>query len=253
MVVLVFTASFGYFLNDTTDVEEDAKAGKQNVAAQFSVLSRYGMLSLLLLIAILPWSYMGLNAIAFYMWILLVLLLAMYSLPPFRLKERSWTGVVCDAMYGHVLPMSITIFYFYDLFQPIFFAEKILLGCLLLVLLFKGLRNIIVHQINDRKSDRSNQLNTFVLSISPLFSVSLLNKYIIVGEFILLIFFHLILMETCWVSPLFLMLFLVMTYAKFSGWKFFNMPQRQLRFKFWYFLNDYYEVYFPLFQKVYRK
>ncbi|MEZ5312221.1 MAG: hypothetical protein R2862_00530 [Thermoanaerobaculia bacterium] len=42
------------------------------------------------------------------------LLLAVYALPPLRLKERGAAGLVVDALYGHALPMAIVV----GLFAP---------------------------------------------------------------------------------------------------------------------------------------
>ncbi len=233
------------------DVEEDRKAGKKNIALNVNVPKRIFLLIGLLALGILPWFFLGMNSISFYLWIGIIVSLILYTIKPFRFKERGILGVFLDAAYGHVLPVLVLLFLLHSKFQPDFKYSLLLLVVIIIITFLKGLRNIINHQLNDRKSDKINEVNTFVLSFSPLASLNLLNRYIIPIEGTGLLFFHLVLAFTIPVFPLFFLFFMTLIYFSFSAWKWFKMPRRQLRFKFLYFLNDYYEYYLPLFCLLY--
>ncbi len=243
----VFTASFGYALNDCFDRGMDKKAGKPNSLSGWNTLGITFLLLVLFLMGIMPWYGLGIRGWPFHLWLVLVLCLLLYSLPFFRWKEKSFLGVILDVGYGHVLPLSICILLFFPLMKPELLHHEWLLFFVICLYLFKGGRNIILHQIDDRKTDMENESNTFVLNVGPRNMLPILNYYLIPIELVLMIGLHLILAKTLWFVPLFLFLFLSMTILKFSAWKLFTTPKRQWKFKFWYFLNDYYEFYAPLF------
>ena len=165
-------AGFGYFLNDLSDREEDAAAGKFNVLIGMPMPGIIGLLLLFLALAILPWVfYFPVNALILSLLGAELGLFMLYSLPPFRFKERGWLGVLCDALYAHGLPAVLAAITFYHLGD----GKLDLPGCewsywwLYLGLLggwqfFLGGRNILLHMRSDL--DKDSQTGTKTLAVN---------------------------------------------------------------------------------------
>lgn len=255
-ITLVSLSSFGYLLNDLSDIESDARAGKRNILAGFPVLVSILLVLASLGIAIAGWlkqfggQAFGHKLIPSILFLLQLVLLIIYSVKPFRLKERGLAGVIADALYGHLNPALITIFTLFGF--RIFEAQDTLLKSIMLfnvtaLWFIKGIRNILLHQLEDRKRDRKAQTHTFVVSHHALTILNFINRVLIPFEAVLLLGF---VFEVSYVIPPFILsiiVFAIINYLKFSGWKLGFLPKRQLKFKFLYFLNDYYEGWFPVF------
>lgn len=240
-------AAWGYFLNDLTDIKSDAAAGKENFAAKIPFWGRIPVLILLSGLSVLPWLFLPENPTV---WIVLgaeALALVLYSVPPFRFKERGLAGLLCDMSYGHILPLLITVFVF---LPPAILAKSqpwvLILTILLLWAFFKGLRNIVVHQIEDRKKDAMAGVKTFVHNYGPLPALHMIHTFVLPMEF--LIFTVLLIILAVQGLPLILFFagFLLLTFFKFSLWKLPSLPRKQRWFKFLYFLNDFYEDWMPV-------
>jgi 1,4-dihydroxy-2-naphthoate octaprenyltransferase len=254
-VTLVSLSSFGYLLNDFCDIESDTRAGKKNLLASLPPMLSIFLILASLAIAILGWlrqfggQAFGHKLIPSVLFLLQLALLIAYSMKPFRLKERGLAGVLADAVYGHLNPALITIFtlFGFRIFEAkdIFFKSMLLLSVTLLWFI-KGIRNILMHQLEDRKRDRKARTQTFVVQHHALAVFNFINRVLIPVEAAILLLFVL---EVSYVIPPFIfsfILFAIVSYLKFSGWKLAYLPKRQLRFKFLYFLNDYYEKWFPV-------
>lgn len=241
IISFLATASFGFFSNDIADIESDQKAGKSNFASKVSKYYRLPVLIILLLFALVPWILIINNTfgkVAFSLLVTEILLLVFYSFPPFRFKNKAFLGAICDALYAHLLPALIALYVFsFNHAIPLFFLI-ILMGLFFL----KGLRNIIVHQINDRKADRLSQTNTFILSYGVDKSVKLINKIILPFEVVLLfaiaIFTYSFLPWLLWTFTFFLCWNLI----SFWSWtKNYGSGFRMYKW-FWSLLNNYYEI-----------
>ena len=119
-----------------------------------------------------------------------------------------------------------------------------LAALVVLVLFCKGLRNILLHQLGDRENDRRAGLQTFVLARGPVRALALVNRLLLPLEVGALAGTLMLLAPAApvWVG---FAAFLAFTALMFSAWKFPYLPRRQLRFKFLYFLNDFYEEWLP--------
>lgn len=246
LIALVGISAFGYLFNDWCDIDTDRLAGKSNVLTNKPPVLRAILVFAPLAAGMYAWKLLRAGAWANFFMGLQILALTVYSLPPFRLKARSLWGALTDAFYGHINPVLITLSVFLQ--QPVnwnwftIFFLITLLSCLSL----KGFRNILTHQIEDRKKDRKAHINTFANAIGALNTLDLVNLLlwfeniftIVLGILLIILFPPLI---TAWV------LFPAITYLKFSGWKLPYLPKRQLRFKFLYYLNDFYEAWLPFF------
>ncbi len=148
----------GYFMNDLFDIKADLYSNKFNIT---NLINKY-LVSIIILIL---WSigfYLiwNLSAIASYLLLGQYMLLLIYSLPLIRLKERGYLGLVTDALYAHLLPATILLFILnkYVAISP--YITIIFTGFTLVL----GLRDIIIHQIEDAKNDIKSKTKTFAVN-----------------------------------------------------------------------------------------
>lgn len=243
-VSLISISAFGYLFNDWCDIKSDAIAGKKNRLASLNPILQIVVVVVPLLIGCFFWMPVSITASILFS--LQIISLIIYSVPPFRLKNRGVLGVAADAFYGHINPVFITLFVF-SFFDATGSYYKVLIGSVLFVATsLKGIRNILLHQIEDRKKDKQAGIQTFVVKNSALFTLYFVNRLL---YFEIAFTLALSLIISFFSPPFFLclLLFSIITYLKFSGWKLADIPQRQLKFKFLYFLNDYYESWMPVF------
>lgn len=154
-IVLASTtlAGFGYLLNDWFDRNSDRRASKPNIFNfNFTIAS---VLFLVLSIAtVISWGALQPSGITTLFLGGEVIVLVAYSCPPFRFKTKA-LGVVLDAMYSRVLPMLVVVS-----FGWVFNETLVLIsvGWMFIV----GIRNIIIHQIEDFENDFHSGNETFV-------------------------------------------------------------------------------------------
>ena len=242
---VVGIAGFGYFLNDACDIAADRAAGKANAAAPRRPAVRAAILLGLLAFGLSPWTLLPRHSVNLTLLALQVGLLVAYSVRPFRLKERGVAGVLADTLYGHLLPVAITLFTFFP--QTVGNLEgfsPLLTALVALVLACKGLRNILLHQLGDRENDRRAGIRTFVLAAGPVRALALINRLLLPLELGALVAVLVLLAPAApvWIG---FAAFLAFTALMFSAWKFPYLPRRQMRFKFLYCLNDFYEEWLP--------
>ncbi|MEM7049891.1 MAG: UbiA family prenyltransferase [Acidobacteriota bacterium] len=231
LVALVALASFGYLLNDLADAEQDRRVGRRR-AAFLRPAQHRALVVLSLLVGLLGWTLLAAPPAASLLLALQLALLVAYSVPPLRLKERGLLGVIADALYGHVLPVAITLL----VFAPAPGVAPVALAVVLWSLA-KGLRNILLHQIEDRKRDRRAAVRTLLSRRPPLAVLSAINRGLLPLEIVALSVLLVVLAPAWWGF----VAFLVFTFLKFSAWKLWSLPKRYRRLKFLWFLNDFYE------------
>lgn len=246
VITILGIAGTGYFINDLYDIEFDRAAGKTNRIGGLAIWQRLLLLGLLLTAAALPWLWLPFDGITIGMIAFQFSLYLLYSHPWVRFKEKHLLGALCDALYGHAMPALIAMYTFHKIGHGSFYRFDSFMGFTFTWLLVKGLRNIIIHQIEDRRNDRTTHFETFVLWYGSLRSVYLLNWVLIPLEFSLLGMWLWLLSINMPVFAVTYLLFLMVGYGKFSGWKLQFLPYRQLWFQFVYWLNDYYEDWLPL-------
>lgn len=160
---LAVAATYVSLINDFTDIDEDLAVGKANKMANLSPTIRW----LLLL------GCVGVGGVfAFFMWpdILSVALylatwvvFSLYSIRPFRLKERGIWGVLCDATGAHFFPSLLMVAGMSravgDGLDFLWFS---FVGLWALML---GIRGILWHQYLDMENDRKTHIRTFATRI----------------------------------------------------------------------------------------
>ncbi len=242
-ISIIGTAGFGYWLNDWTDLASDIKAGKPNYTKGLGWQQKSAVLILLFTTSWLPWLFLPAHLISLSALILLYFCFFVYSVPPFRFKNRAFLGVLCDIHYGHVLPIVIALGTFIPLWLPPHPIESSILILLMFILYIKGFRNIMEHQISDRKNDRLNSINTFVMSIGPLKAAKLIGFVLVPLELAVI---AILLLQ--WSQELFIayLLFLALYIFLLYRWGVFRIARRYYYLNFRYVANDFYESFFPL-------
>lgn len=198
LVAVIPGAAYVSIVNDATDRSADLAAGKTNQLATFSTLA---ILALVLITA-------GFGTGFAYLWrgdTPLVSIYAaawisftLYSVPPFRLKERGLWGVVADAAGAHLCPALVAA-----LLAGRAMQSPVMTIWLIAIALWSfgyGLRGILWHQLNDRENDVATGTDTFAaqrprshtelyaaILVFPIELVGLVLILILVGGFLSLL------------------------------------------------------------------
>ncbi len=240
-ISIFFTAGYGYWLNDLFDIELDQKAGKNNFLERRSSVIKWGGLVLFVLIGMGCWFLLEAPLMVSMLFLSFYILLSLYSIPPFRFKNNPILGPLCDIHYAHVLVVFVPLL----LFEAPILSNIPFLCILYGVCFIKGARNILLHQLEDRKGDAKSGLHTFPIKFKPLFTIQLVNRLLVPLEFMLII---LLLIYSWNYSPLFtygFASFILFYFLNFSGWLIPFIPSHQLKFKFAFVFNDFYEYWLP--------
>lgn len=246
-VMIIGTAAFGFFYNDFTDIDFDKKAGKTNFASRFSPINRILIILLTLLIAIAPSYYLPLSKITIILLATQFILLILYSNPLTRLKNHIYAGVVSDALYSNLIFILFGIFTFILLSENKIHNFNLLIFLITIAVFFKGLRNILLHQISDRKKDIKAGQSTFASKKGGLYTIHLINRIILPVEGLFLILFSVFsayLLNSFFLLPL---LFILFTISKFRFWEKLRLSKRNYKFMFLSLPNDFYEEWLPFF------
>lgn len=189
LAIIIGVAGFGYLSNDLGDRRQDALIGKENASAGLSLSKVISLYALFLALALLPWLRMPINLYTALLLAFQFVLFALYSFPPFRLKERGLAGVVTDALYAHVNPALLAASTFYFLCGSNFPEFGFWLFILALWQLVLGIRNILFHQLKDFEDDIRSGTNTFVTNYGLQKTERLVALYIIPLEAALFVAF----------------------------------------------------------------
>lgn len=236
------SAAFGYWVNDWMDIEPDRLAGKPNAAAKWSSRQRVAITLVLLAIGWLPWVWLPFNFRILGLLLALYTALVIYAVTPFRFKDRAILGIFCDLLYGHLLPVFIAVAAFSALFGGATLNSR-LLWLIALILALKGMRNILEHQIKDRKNDALAGMNTFVRQIGALRSGNIMSYVVVPLELALLAVLSFSLGQGAFISfALFCLAYWFLLYT----WGCLKGSPREWLYRSWYIANDYYESWLPL-------
>lgn len=165
MSAITLGAIYVSLLNDATDIGVDARAGKKNRMAAYSPVQQT-ILVLLPLAAGCCIIGVFLNFISYasLFYCAAYLSFTLYSLAPFRLKERGAAGIAADALGSQVFP---TLFIAVCIYQ--YTNQKIPLlpfAFLTIWLICFGLRGILWHQLADKENDKASGLLTIVQNMN---------------------------------------------------------------------------------------
>lgn len=186
---MVSAAAFGYLINNIFDLEQDLKAGKTNLTQGLSIAHKWILSLLLGLASFLPWMVGYRQQYMIMLCAVHLCLFLLYSIPPVRLKERGYIGVVTDALYAFVIPVVIVShFAIQDYDHPTVFELPVIVWSFL-----AGLRSILLHHIKDRKADSishmGNVINKYGISTNALLINAILLPFEILA-FVFLLYYH---------------------------------------------------------------
>jgi len=241
-ISFVGTAAYGFLLNDITDIDEDLQAGKANFAATLKSFRRYLFLFVTIVISILPWFFLHYNIIAISLFTAQIILVSVYSLPPFRIKRFALAGMLTDALYCSLIPafIALSLFRYHNEIPS---KGWILLAVIFIMAFSKGIRNILAHQIADHDIDRNNQLITFAVNRGVHKTQMLINNFLIPLEILSLgVAAYYILSKTG--VNLVVLLILIAVSAAYAIYKAPKLNVHQFMHRY---LNDIYEDIVPLF------
>jgi hypothetical protein len=159
-------------INDYFDQEKDKQANKKNFLLNTSAIQKTAYFSIAIFMVFAPWFYLPFNNFTIILISFQIFLYLIYSAPGIRLKEKGVYGLITDTLYAHSIP-AIMASHTYSL------ISNTNTNTLFVILLFSwqfcvGLRNILLHQINDKDADHLSNTKTFINKYTLYFSATYL-------------------------------------------------------------------------------
>lgn len=241
ILVIAGFASFGYLTNDFFDKEKDKQSGKRNFLLDKSISYQIGSMIVSISLIVIPWFFLPSTALSYWLIAAQLVLFLVYSCPPIRLKEKGAAGVLVDSLYAHAVPTILAAYTF-------FLASSISVpytefAILFLWQLMSGARNILIHQLEDKSSDKTSETKTFAGSVDPKRILQILQAVISLELILFLTFFSLLTIGDHWFGVCIVVAFLLSFQDIF--WYMFltneDLPEPPLR----YFPNNVYEKWLP--------
>lgn len=240
MILSIGIAGLGYVINDLIDYKDDLINNKQNLFLKLSRVQSSVLVLIFISFSIFPWFFLPFTKLTLSLIVLEFFLFFIYAMPPFRLKEKGFIGIVCDSMYARVLPCFLAI-YTYSLIVNLEIFSHYLMFIFLIWLLIVGIRNIISHQILDFDNDANSNTITFVTQMGVLKSEKLLKVFLFPLEFILFLFLVYAIPETLnliFVAYIFFVIFILFTNRKSLKFNYIKLIDNRI-------FNEFYEIYLP--------
>ncbi len=151
-------------INDLTDMDDDFAAGKRNRMSNIPPAWRWTLLSTCLLAGCLFGYLMWPDTQSLFFYAMAWIAFSLYSIRPFRFKNRGVFGVLCDASGAHLFPSLLMVSGMsHSAGQP---ADGLWIYSVGVWAFCYGLRGILWHQFADRENDLSAGLNTFATAWS---------------------------------------------------------------------------------------
>ena len=174
VIAVCAAGNYGYALNDLYDVAEDARVARPNAAAALGRVRMWLIIAASALVALVAaWTGAGLKGLGLTAAELLLPLA--YSVPPLRIKERKWLGVLADALAAHVYPALLAVLTVE--FLGVWTVPPMVTDALLLWAVAAGLRGILSHQLHTADRDARAGLTTVVHDLGR----GRLERFIIFG------------------------------------------------------------------------
>jgi len=174
LFIISSSAIYVSIINDITDKKIDLIAGKSNLFSSMSEINVNLILTLTIFLQIYVLIYLNDYGYSKYWYLFSLLAYSLYSIPPFRFKERKYFGILSDALGAHSFPSIAIIMFVFSInkLEPDF----IWVLTVFLWSLSYGLRGIIWHQFKDKEADELVGLNTIVQK----YKIEYLKKIVII-------------------------------------------------------------------------
>lgn len=240
-ISIIGTAVYGFALNDIFDATADKKAGKTNRMSALPIILQACIIALSLCVAILPLFFLNVDMIVFVFLGGQLLLLSLYSVPPFRLKQNKYLSVICDSLYSGLI-FIVAVIIAGNLQADAFNYTGLVFFIAAITLLFRGVRNILIHQLTDAENDQKSGINSIVLQFGKDWALKIINTIVVAEVVGIFAFTTLLSLEiNSWMAliiPGFLLYFLLKRFDK--------QNKNKSNLFFIQILNDFYEDVLPL-------
>lgn len=239
IIALIPGAAYVSILNDLTDIEDDKRAGKSNNFINNSTIKGYILLGICLIWGILISCSLGKYSLFFYLcaWIIFTL----YSLPPIRLKNRGFLGVIADASGANMFPQLFAITLLTEWMEAIIdFTWLSMVG---FWSLFWGVRVIIWHQLKDKENDLKSGVKTFVNQNNVQTVLNLCRKLTFSIEIVS--FIGVLIYTKNFFSLFFIMFYAFCEWLRYKLWKT-EVSIINISSEYRLAMDEYYNVFFPI-------
>lgn len=153
-------------VNDWFDRINDIQAGRPSIVGSLRLQHVLTILLGAIPLIVLPTRFLSGSTVVMVLAILDCCLIAAYSAPPIRLKDRGGWGVMADSLYAHVLPAIAAWFAVAPSSSPVPGWWMVVSTCLIVLWQFPmGFRGLLGHQINDYAQDKEVGENTLAVQI----------------------------------------------------------------------------------------
>ncbi|MGF7081448.1 UbiA family prenyltransferase [Mucilaginibacter sp. UYCu711] len=242
LLALITGAAYVSILNDATDVDDDARARKNNNMADFNSIQKTLFVIFPLFVGLCFLLIFFKNSILVStLYLLSYICFTLYSLPPFRLKKRGFAGVLADAAGSQLFPTLFLTAYIYNQINVSvnlgqFAATGIWSFCF-------GIRGILWHQFKDKNNDTLSGIKTPVQVITPgQFKIGAVGIMIVE----MLSFTWMILsFDFPWVI-FSLALYVIYVLLLYKRWHINLIIIQPIATPYRIFMNEYYQVFLPL-------
>lgn len=223
LITIIGFASLGYLLNDFFDQEKDKLAGKKNFLLNTSAAQKIAYFCFALLMLFTPWYYLPYDIFTIVLVVLQLLLFLLYSVPGIRLKERGLVGLITDALYAHSIPAVMAVHTYALISNKT--TNVVWIAVLFAWQFCVGLRNILLHQLNDSDADQLSNTKTFTNKYGVPITNSFLNGLRLTELLILLILVSMLCIQNQWffvcVVGIVLSLLLFLSMDKTNGYRYY--------------------------------
>jgi len=164
----VFSTTYGYLINDYSDIELDQRQGKENTFQDMTQLKALGSVIFILSLSILSGLYFSGHFWFSMLWLFWLAISSFYSLPPVRLKEKGAIGLIFVILAQRALPILLV-------FTALGFEYINEIIVLSVFVFFRGASSDINHQLDDITKDAETGTNTFAVIVGKRRVEQLLN------------------------------------------------------------------------------
>ena len=214
LVAVVAGAASVSVLNDITDREEDALAGKTNAIAEASMWLKVAALATPTAVGVAMFAVWRHDPPVIAIYAASWLMFLLYSLPPVRLKRRGVVGVAADAFGASLFPALLAaVLASRALRVPV--DMWFIIGVILWSGGYGG-RGILLHQLADRENDLRSGVPTFAVRHRPEMIAKLSRRVVFPLELAGLL---ILLIRVASLAPLLaLTVYLLLTWLRWHRW-----------------------------------